>query len=94
MAAEEAGAAGILGIGIVPVVVEAAFAVHTAGMLCLEEAEEEKDYWEVVGGGHWDWGDSRTQSRTIALAAEDMILVVVAARTSEMAEGSMLDIAV
>ena len=59
-----------------------------------EEAEEEKDYWEVVGGGHWDWGDSRTQSRTIALAAEDMILVVVAARTSEMAEGSMLDIAV
>lgn len=60
----------------------------------MEGAEEEKDYWAVVGEGHWDWAGSRTESRTIALAAEDMILVVAAARTSGMVEGSMFDIAV
>lgn len=46
----------------------------------------------VVVGGRWV--GSRTQSRTIVLTAEDMTLVVEVARTSAMAEGSMLDIAV
>lgn len=42
-AVEEAGAAGILGIDIVPVVAEVVFAARTAGMFQAEGAEEEKN---------------------------------------------------